>query len=209
MELPMTTRVFLLNVSRTNMRKSLGDVGESDGMIESLGGIEKLLEVVGFEVLLIKARPIRSKPGVQLLKAEEVLSRKRDRVPYLHSLNLIRTIANITMQDAEPQFKTVNRIFMELNKVAASLLEGSAKHRLEGSGVVHQDMTGNLHQSGLQDMRGAAIIGSGEVVLDHLDHQIACRVDLIVSGVLFRVKGEFQAVPARGLTMGSDMMPSR
>lgn len=209
MELPMTTRVFLLNVSSTNMRKSLGDVGESGGVIESLGGIEKFLEVVDFEVLLTKARPIRRKPGVQLLKVDEVFSRKSDCIPYLLSLNLIRTITNIAMQDAEPQFKTANRIFIELNKAGASLLEGSAKHRLEGSGVVHQDLTGNLHQSGLQDMVGAAIIGSGKVVLDHLDGQIACRVDFIVSGVLFRVKGEFQAVPARGLTMGSDMMPSR
>jgi len=145
MKLVMTARILLLNMTNASMCQSLGDVGKSDRVVESLSGVEERLEVIHVEIRLVKARPIGSEPVVELLNMKEVFSSKPDSIPHLFSVDQVRIIDESPMQSSEPEFNAENRVLVNLNDVAASFLELTAEHSLEVGGVVHQDLARDLH----------------------------------------------------------------
>ena len=102
MKLVMTARILLLNMTNASMCQSLGDVGKSDRVVESLSGVEERLEVIHVEILLDKPGPVYAEPFVQLLKVDEVFSAESDGIVDLLSLDQVRIVNEIAMKGAEP-----------------------------------------------------------------------------------------------------------
>lgn len=101
MKLVMTARILLLNMTNASMCQSLGDVGKSDRVVESLSGVEERFEVIHVEIRLVKARPIGSEPVVELLNMKEVFSSKPDSIPHLFSVDQVRIIDESPMQSSD------------------------------------------------------------------------------------------------------------
>lgn len=153
-------------MTNTSMCQSFRDEGEGGGVIEDLSRVEKFLEVIHLKMLFVETRPVHCEPVVQLLNVEEVFSGKPDGVPNLLSVDQVRIIDERAMQCSEPQFDAENSIFVKFHKVTAGFLELTVKHGLKVGGVIHQDLSRDLHQGILQNRMISIVVECAVIILD-------------------------------------------
>ena len=130
MKVTKSRRVALLNMCSHLMGQLLRDIPKRRSMIEGLTRIQKLLQIIHLESLLIHLRPICLEPRVQLLQIEKVLAAQFDRVPNLLDGDEIRVFDQIVVEDAKPELHAGNGVVFEGDLIAARLLETAAEKAL-------------------------------------------------------------------------------
>jgi len=84
------------------------------------------------------------------------------------------------MNCSKPKLYGSDRLLLNSNRALGSFHKLSSQHCLEGVGIIHYDLSVDLHEALLQD-RMATISGQLDTVtvLDNFGKQISSQVDLV------------------------------